>query len=220
MVLHAHRQDYKIRVNTTLIGMKASDIMQLKEVPFIKFVVHLPDNQELTHIRVDESYLQNLKLVLQEQPRKLMWKFHHGPSGADIHPRVREVLQAYGAKVSYFGLNSRAGKVDAGSEYRVPNQGRVLRHCQDFHHNILLPNGDVVLCHMDWSLRHILGNLLTGDYSSLHTGKAFRELIESLDRPEADILCRQCEKDNIKRSLPAYLLHQFRGKISGKQDLY
>lgn len=220
MVLHAHKENFKIRVNTTLIGMKPQDIHQLKEVPFIKFVVHLPDDQELTHIKVDESYLQNLQLILQEPPAKLMWKFHHTPSGAQIHPRVREILQEQGARVSYFGLNSRAGKVDPESGYRVPNHGRVLRPCQDFHHNILLPNGDVALCHMDWSLKHILGNLLTMDYSGLHSGESFRQLLDSLEKPEADILCRQCEKDNVKRSLLNHLLHHLKKRISGEKDPY
>lgn len=148
MILHAHEQKFRIRVNTTLIGMTGADIQQLKKVPFIKFVVHLPDNQQLTHIKVDEVYLQNLRLLLKEPPRKLMWKFHRSASGADVHEQVRQILEDHGAKIRFFGLNSRAGKVDAGRDYRVPNHGKVLRPCQDFHHNILLPNGDVALCHM------------------------------------------------------------------------
>ncbi len=136
MIIHAHEQNFKIRVNTTLIGMHEEDIRKLKQVPFIKFVVHLPDDQELTRIRVDESYLNNLHLLCREQPKNLMWKFHRSPSNAGIHPRVLEVLQEHRAQVKYFGLNSRAGKVDSGSKSRVVNRGRVLRECQDFHHNI------------------------------------------------------------------------------------
>jgi hypothetical protein len=220
MLLHAHQQKFRIRVNTTLIGMRPEDMEQLKEVSFIKFVVHLPDDQKLTHIKVDETYLNNLKLILQAPPENLMWKFHHTASGASVHPRVREILKENRAQISYFRLNSRAGKVDAGTEYRVPNHGQLLLPCQDFRHNILLPNGDVALCHMDWSLKHILGNLLEMDYSELHTGKAFLELLESLDKPEADILCRQCEKDNVKRKLPKQLLYRLKKRISGDKDPY
>ncbi len=220
MILHAHQQDFKIRVNTTLVGMQAEDIHQLKPVPFIKFVVHLPDDQELTRIRVDETYLDNLVLLIKERPENLMWKFHRSSSGAGIHPRVHSVLKEHKAQVSYFGLNSRAGKVDSGSEYRVANKGRVLRECQDFHHNILLPNGDVTLCHMDWSLKHILGNLLTMNYSDIHTGKAYKALLDSLAVPEADILCRECEKDNVKRALPQHLVHLLKLKFSGEKSLY
>lgn len=220
MILHAHEQGFPIRVNTTLMGMTREDIHKLKEIPFIKFVVHLPDNQELTRMKVDETYMNNLGLLLQESPRNLMWKFHHAATGAGVYPRVRQILDEHGARIRNFGLNSRAGKVDAGRDYRVPNHGRILRPCQDFHHNILLPNGDVALCHMDWSLKHILGNLLDMDYSQLHQGKAFNEIMAALDDPEAGILCRQCEKDNVRRSLPRHLLHQLKKRITGSRDPY
>lgn len=219
MILHAHEQKFKIRVNTTTIGMQVEDLHQINQVPFIKFVVHLPDDQNLTRIRVDEKYLDNLHLLLKSNPENLMWKFHSS-SGAGIHPQVLKVLQDYQAPVKYFGLNSRAGKVDTLSGDQVLNRGRVLRECQDFHHNILLPNGDVTLCHMDWSLKHILGNLLTMDYSELHTGKVYKNLLESLQVPEADILCRDCEKDNVKRAIPQHILHILKKKISGERDLY
>lgn len=219
MILHAHEQKFKIRVNTTTIGMQVEDLHQINQVPFIKFVVHLPDDQNLTRIRVDEKYLDNLHLLLKSNPENLMWKFHSS-SGAGIHPQVLKVLQDYQAPVKYFGLNSRAGKVDSLSGDQVLNRGRVLRECQDFHHNILLPNGDVTLCHMDWSLKHILGNLLTMDYSELHTGKVYKNLLESLQVPEADILCRDCEKDNVKRAIPQHILHILKKKISGERDLY
>ncbi len=220
MVLHAHKQNFKIRVNTTLIGMQAEDIHLLKPVPFIKFVVHLPDDQCLTRIRVDQAYLDNLLLLLRENPENLVWKFHRSSSDASIHPQVLKVLKEHRAQLTYFGLNSRAGKIDTGSKPRVVNHGRVLRECQDFHHNILLPNGDVTLCHMDWSLKHILGNLLTEQYSAIHTGKAYKNLLEALKVPEADILCRECEKDNVKRALPQELLHLLKKKISGEKNLY
>jgi len=220
MILHAHEKNFKIRVNTTLIGIQSKDIHQLKQIPYIKFVVHLPDDQNLTHIRVDDTYLDNLILLLREKPKNLMWKFHRSSSGAGIHPRVLEVLQEHRAQIKYFGLNSRAGKVDSLSGNQVVNRGQVLRECQDFHHNILLPNGDVTLCHMDWALKHILGNLLTNEYSAIHSGKAYKDLLKSLQQPGADILCRECEKDNVKQALPRHLLHMLKKKILGEKNLY
>ena len=218
MILHAHREGFLIRVNTTLIGMRPEDILQLRGIPFVKFVVHLPDDQNLTHIRVDESYMELLELILKEKPRNLMWKFHRSP-GAGIHPLVRPVLDEHRARVVVTGLNSRAGQVDAGS-YRTVNRGRVLRACQDFRHNILLPNGDVTLCHMDWSLKHILGNLRTMDYSGLHSSRAYGELLDALSLPDKDILCRTCEKDIVKRSLPVHLMHLLQTKIRGEKNPY
>lgn len=220
MILYAHEQKFKIRVNTTLIGMFPDDIHQLTSVPFIKFVVHLPDNQNLTRIRVDRNYLDNLDLLFKERPLNLTWKFHQSSSDLNIHSEVLEVLRSHQAPVQIFGLNNRAGLVQSGTKYEPINKGRILRECQDFHHNILLPNGDVALCHMDWSMQHVLGNLLSMEYADIHTSKAYNDLLQALDQPDADILCRVCEKDTVRRSLPQHLLHLLKKKLTGEKDLY
>ena len=44
--------------------------------------------------------------------------------------------------------------------------------------NVLLPNGDVVLCCMDYNLTHILGNLLTQTYEEIMQGKPLQDLIQ------------------------------------------
>ncbi len=220
MILHAHNSGFALRVNTTLTGMKPEDILQIRTIPFIKFVVHLPDNQNLTKIKVDETYLNNLNLLIENQPLHLNWKFHKTASEIDIHIEVLKILQSKNIRVTMAGLNNRAGKVDTGIKYSIPNKGKILRQCQDFHHNILLPNGDVVLCHMDWSLQHVLGNLLKQDYSGIHSGKAYADLQAALADPAAEILCRDCEKDVVQRSFAQNAIHSLKKKLSGEKDPY
>ncbi len=60
--------------------------------------------------------------------------------------------------------------------------------------NVLLPNGDVVLCSQDYSLRYVLGNLLEQNYHSLFTGEEFVRIIQGKNDDNANSLCRQCEK--------------------------
>ena len=220
MIVHAHNEGFKIRVNTTIIGMKEDDIRPLKSIPFIKFVVHLPDNQKLTRIKVDETYLTSLTYLLNQSPANLCWKFHKNNAETDIHPEVLEILQKHHAKIQIFGLNSRAGKVDTGTTYTAVNKGKMLKECQDFHHNILLPNGDVALCHMDWSLKHMLGNLLEQNYAQLHSGETFQFIQSALQNTEADLLCRECEKDIVKRSMVQGVIHSIKKKLRGEKSLY
>ncbi len=220
MLLHAGEQGYPIRVNTTLIGMKTADVALLSKLSFIKFVVHLPDNQQLTRIKVDQTYLEVLGQLAQSNMPALHWKFHKSSPDIDLHPEVAAKLQKSQAQIEYFGLNNRAGQVETALNYAPVNRGRVLRPCQDFHHNILLPNGEVALCHMDWPLRHILGNLLHDNYRDLHKGQPFQEILDGLGKPEADILCRACEKDQVKRSLPGQISHSLRKRLGGKKDIY
>jgi len=75
--------------------------------------------------------------------------------------------------------HSRAGNLNGKSH---PNHKGNLS-CSaspDFHHNVLMPNGDVHLCCMDYSLKHKIGNLLTDKW-------------EDLKRPKKGVaLCRKC----------------------------
>jgi hypothetical protein len=59
-------------------------------------------------------------------------------------------------------------------------------------YNILLPNGDVILCCMDYGLKNVLGNLLSMDYHDLFTGEAFRKVSAGFKDPSLKTLCRSC----------------------------
>ena len=63
-----------------------------------------------------------------------------------------------------------------------------------YDNNVLLPNGDVVLCCMDYDTRHIIGNLLTQTYNELFTGPEMTRIKELNARPCATdkTLCRTC----------------------------
>lgn len=220
MILHAHQKGHALRVNTTLVGVNRGDIELLKDIPFIKFVVHLPDNKGLTRINPDDKYLEVASLLVKLRIRNLAWKFHTTDPDIRVHPEISRLLSDAKARITYVNVNNRAGNVRINESYKPVNKGRVLHECQDFHHNILLPNGDVALCHMDWSLRHILGNLMTDKYNDLYSGEPFQRIFADLQDPDADILCRQCEKDLVKRNIYGRFVHTVRKKIKGEKDIY
>jgi hypothetical protein len=66
---------------------------------------------------------------------------------------------------------SRAGNIEGKMDVPTPTKlkGPIrCRSCNDLlNHNVLLPNGDVLLYCMDYGMKHILGNLLSVDYASL-----------------------------------------------------
>ena len=66
---------------------------------------------------------------------------------------------------------------------------RENRHMQ----NVLLPNGDVYLCCMDYGLQHRLGNLLTDTYESLFESTEHRRIVAGF-ADGSDTLCRKCER--------------------------
>lgn len=60
---------------------------------------------------------------------------------------------------------------------------------KEFNHNVVLPNGDVYLCCMDYGLKHKLGNLFTTKYENLDR----QTIIDLSDMEDSDIICRKCE---------------------------
>jgi len=53
---------------------------------------------------------------------------------------------------------------------------------EDLYHNVVLPNGDVSLCCMDYGLTHIIGNIFTEEYTDI------------IPKPNTCFdLCRKCE---------------------------
>jgi hypothetical protein len=111
-----------------------------------------------------------------------------------LPPAVRKVI---GKSIRRTKMMARAGNLTGMKDVQQPLRltGPIrCRSCGDcLNHNVLLPNGDVVLCCMDYGLQHILGNLLLTDYESLFSSEAFKRIQQGLDDDSRDVLCRYCD---------------------------
>ena len=59
--------------------------------------------------------------------------------------------------------------------------------------NVLLPNGEVVLCCMDFGLRHVLGNLQNNTYEEIINSDTRRKILEGMAKGDVrNTLCRNC----------------------------
>jgi Iron-sulfur cluster-binding domain len=182
MVLHVVDKGHVTVVYTTAMGMTMQDVERLKGLRFKHLCLHLPDAEGRMTLPVTDDYLEVLVALAKSHPEHNFALF--GP----LHPDVRRAL---GRDVpdSTVGLHSRAGNLDLN---KVPRRSGKLdtRHC--INHNMLLPNGDVALCCQDYGLKHVLGNLLRQDYSSIFEGPEFVKLMRGMTDESIDILCRTC----------------------------
>ncbi len=216
MLLYANEKGFSVRVNTTLIGMNKEDILQMETIPFVKFAVHLPDNAAHTNIKVNKDYLDVLETLISSKLQKQFFKYHE-EKNTDLAPEIKALLKKHNKKAHSFGLNNRAGFSKTEYSYYLPNKDKKLKACEDFKHNILLPNGDVVLCHMDWAMQHILGNVEKISYNELFTSEEFIKIQKALSNPQSPLLCRQCEKDIVERSSFAQSLKNIKNLIQGRK---
>ncbi|MGD8369394.1 MAG: SPASM domain-containing protein [Desulfobacterales bacterium] len=192
MLLHAVDRGHTVEVYTTLVGMRPEDVPQLEPVSFSKFVVHLPNERYPSRIRIDSRYLDMVRRVAESRIQNLVF--------VAIGAVNRQLEEAVGQPVRIDPVQNRAGNLSTTSDAPDATRARGKIRCIScggrLNHNVLLPNGDVVLCCMDYGLVHVIGNLLREDYDDLFGSPEYLRVRRGLTDESVDILCRYCH--NIK----------------------
>ncbi|WP_247406748.1 MULTISPECIES: SPASM domain-containing protein [unclassified Bradyrhizobium] len=104
----------------------------------------------------------------------------------EIHPNLVEIIPDK-ALIRSRPLSKRGSvspKIVAGA-LTCPDERQ--------HRNVLLPNGDVTLCCMDFERRHVLGNLLRDKYKDLFKVPTFCEIVDRMNGKDGFLVCRLCE---------------------------
>ena len=191
MIVYAHENGYTIEVFTTLVGMNQEDVEILKQVKYKVFHLHLPDEKNIAKIAVNSDYLNVFKKILSDIPDVT------GMSMGNLHQKIREVL---GKDILPDEMISRASNLK--NVKPTPKKFGPLVCKRDskldlldiVNDNVLLPNGDVALCDMDYGLQHIIGNLLQVRYDSLHKTNSYMEFARKQKSHDENILCRFCDE--------------------------
>ncbi len=193
MIIYAYKKGHQIGVDTTLVGMKLSDVESLELIPFRFFCIHLPSAQHYERINTDENYLQLLKRVSCSNI-KAIYHFH----GESVHPLVKSLIKN---NIEHSYTCTRAGNIKI-KNISIPEMKRGRIKCKRYlRWNVLLPNGDVILCSMDYNLQHVIGNLAESDYESLFRSKEYLRVVKGLRYSSPDILCRYCDSYSCETGL-------------------
>jgi hypothetical protein len=194
MILYAFSKGHRIFLCTTMVGMKKEDLQVILNRVFkadkgCTIILHLPANEKIENIKVDKEYLECLTAILEAN---VTVEYHH--HGNKVNRKIAKKLKLMEIAPIFIKPKLRAGNLMIKG---VPVQKRKLGKLSCYRHNLdgfmVLPDGRVVLCCMDYSIKHFMGNLVTSSYQSIRDGKENRLINESLldDRKE-DILCRYC----------------------------
>lgn len=189
MLRYAYSSGHKIEVFTTLVGMDLNDVEILNTVSFKEFCVHLPSAEPVENFSVDLHYLTVLdKLCASSIEASFII------NGKNVHPEVKSVMEARRKHCSPNYLHTRANNIHIEGRKVVSKLTGEINCRRKLRYNILLPNGEVVLCCMDYGLEHVLGNLLESNYRSLFRGKEFQRITKGLKDESQKILCRYCDQ--------------------------
>jgi FkbM family methyltransferase len=178
MVLYAHDTGHPVSVFTTAVGMSIEDIEKIKHIPFAgnpngNFTLHLPDQERKAKHPITKQLIE-----VFEHFGKIQHEIHNFcimTMGNEVHESIRHVFPA----APTYAMWSRAGNLMGESILKpelLNEKYNSIYHQQDnmtcgcderLYHNIMLPNGDIALCCMDYGLDHITGNIYEQSYEDV-----------------------------------------------------
>lgn len=205
MIKYAFKKGHRLVVSTTLMGLKYNQFERLNEISFDLFAIHLPSKDNLENIVINDEYIKILKYVA-ENPEKYKLHYHGN--------ELPDELQKLGLSLKFLPVHNRAGntklskiKIEERETHFYPKYGKIS--CHRIYQNVVLPNGDVVLCCNDYGNKHILGNLLVQSYESILSNRELEFIKKGLNNDKLDILCRKCLRYPRNVNLKSLILNQW-----------
>lgn len=155
-------------------------------------MVHIPDDKSNSHIDTTPQYVELLEKVMEYKQTNGKSLVTGVSCHAGIHPAIKNAIPDNSKLITE--IHNRAGNVNDEYVECKNNTGEILCiNCGiDMHHNVLLPDGTVLLCCMDYGMKHILGNLLNESYEDINESSEAKRIRNGLKDEKADILCRNC----------------------------
>jgi len=166
MIECAYSKGHKIVLFSTLVGLKPENIERLRQCS-PEVILHLPDNLGNAKIPVTENYKNTLDLVLKNLN-----------------------VTGYYVMDEKFISNERAGQCNDSPKRHV--QGWFFCEKLLAGQFVMLPNCDVVLCCMDYGLKHPLGNLLKQSWDEILNSEEYQKVQANRYKFDGDVLCRSC----------------------------
>ena len=193
---------FKVAIYTTLYGMK--DPERVKKViedhkdQIEVVMLHLPDNNgNMKGWKPSQEWMNAFEIMAT-----LQVPCGVGAMTMDKNGIVHEFLVPYVGRLAGWVGHTRADSLNVeqvkGQVISMTPHNIFSLTCKStpfYDRNVLLPDGSVVLCCMDYNLTHVLGNLLTQTYDEIMQGKPLLDLIALNEAPEYSkcSICKACE---------------------------
>jgi hypothetical protein len=174
MMHYASIKGHNVVLYSTLVGYDRKYNWDIQSTNFVLIMVHLPDidggysHDESEFIKAYDDF----RMVINQDQIQYM-------AMGKVSDFIKKHIPQ--EKIQYPDMMSRGSNLNCVTHPEIRNGNmRCVISGTDNDHNVMLPNGDVYRCCMDYGLEYKLGNLFTGTY-------------ESLNRDFDDDLCRKCE---------------------------
>jgi radical SAM protein with 4Fe4S-binding SPASM domain len=200
-VAFALKQGFKISIYSTLYNINIDQAKELATLldqyhdQVVDFWIHYPDrNGNMRGFKYSQEYEQVLNCI--QSMRHVRTFSMTMDSESKIHPSINANVKP----VSWY-LHTRADNLDLedikGQPVNAPPKYEYIVECtrdKNLKSNILLPNGDVILCCMDYGLKHKLGNLLESSLDQVIDSEERKKVLELSNQLgyTDKLLCKSC----------------------------
>ncbi len=209
MLLYAYDKGHKLSVYTGLAGITESDLDLFENINFRDFSVHLPSLESCMNFEVNADYLNRVSRLASGRMKNLFFRAH----GNELLPSIQSIMNKMKRQVDWFPLTTRAGNIQLDGVAHYTKRRKTIGCVRHFRQNILLPNGDVLLCCADYGMQHVLGNLLVSGYDNLFTSEEFLKVKRGVWCEASDILCKYCDGYTYE-TFPGRILYLVSNKIT------
>ena len=208
MFRYAISEGYIISIYTTLYGMSIDDahdvigIIRSHPLQIADLVIHLQDkNNNMKGLKLTNSWMDVANEFVDLYNLQIIkgMRFMTMDSEGSLHPAL-ENLSSIVPKV--FGISRAGTLVEAQvggqaifTKSKIPSRIK-CSFTTYYDHNVLLPNGEVLLCCMDYGKKHVIGNLFEETYYELFLSKSLSDLRLGNMHPDSMrfSICRSCER--------------------------
>lgn len=197
MIRMACNAGRKVYLFTTLSEVDEETVEELIKLPIYYMTLHVADKCGYAYIPTTETYYRNVERVISAKKKDGSPFVDFINAQTAPEERVAQIcLDKYEIMRS---VQNRAGNVkDETAQHRekIIEAGEVIKCCfcgDDLSNSVVLPDGTLLICNMDYGMQHVLGNLYDEDYDTIRSkGELHRVLREMNGGDDMDLLCRKC----------------------------
>lgn len=194
MMEYADALGFEQTLFTTLQGLDYETFERVLRIPFDEVILHTADSFGYANIPVTEQYLSMIKDIIAAK------KADGSPflTGANCQFEPSEKVTAITAgKVKiYCEMSDRAGNLDNEDKRLVSKHSSGKIRCsrsRRLNHNVLLPDGSLVLCCNDFGMDYVLGNLNKDTYEDIQNSDIMKKIISEMNSDlDRSVICRNC----------------------------
>ncbi len=194
MLQLACEREHHISLYTTLVGLRKEDVSSVLELPISFVVLHCADKKGYANIPLTEEYYETFDLFIHAKKDDGSPFVNMCNAQTEADERIVEICKD---NYEIFTLmTDRAGNLSGDNLIRqsaLKGKIRCGNMSERLDSNVILPDGTVILCCMDYGMKHVLGNIYENSYEEIINGEEINLVKHCMNGDDAkEILCRHC----------------------------